>query len=281
MATRKQPLSVLSLFDGLSCGRLALDRAGVRYDAYLASEIDPRAIAVTQANFPDTIQLGDVSNLTTESLPPIGLLMGGSPCQGFSNVGQGLGFDDPRSHLFYEYLRLLHECQPRYFLLENVPMKRAWEDIITEHMGVEPIEINSNLVSAQNRRRLYWTNIPDVEQPMDRGIILEDIIEEPTEYRIPGSWERYVPADHPRFVDPYNRCEIIGKSTSLRTNTNNGNMWVRTVNGDYRNLTVSECEKLQTVPNGYTAAVSPTQAKKMLGNGWTVDVIAHLLAGIR
>ena len=281
MATRKQPLSVLSLFDGISCGRLALDRAGVRYDAYLASEIDPRAIAVTQANFPDTIQLGDVSNLTTESLPPIGLLMGGSPCQGFSNVGQGLGFDDPRSHLFYEYLRLLHECQPRYFLLENVPMKRAWEDIITEHMGVEPIEINSNLVSAQNRRRLYWTNIPDVEQPMDRGIILEDIIEEPTEYRIPGSWERYVPADHPRFVDPYNRCEIIGKSTSLRTNTNNGNMWVRTVNGDYRNLTVSECEKLQTVPNGYTAAVSPTQAKKMLGNGWTVDVIAHLLAGIR
>jgi len=276
MAKRTQT-TILSLFDGISCGRIALDRAGIRHDCYLSSEIDGRAISVAMHNHPYTVQLGDVRSVSAKMIPPIFLLMGGSPCQGFSSVGKGEGLDDPRSMLFWEFVRLLRECRPKYFLLENVPMRKDWNSIITETLGVAPISINSNLVSAQNRSRLYWTNIPNITQPEDRNITLDDIIEEPEEYRIAGSWEKYVPESRPRFVDPYNHCEITRKSTSLRTNINNGNMWVRTPNGDYRNLTVSECERLQTIPEGYTSVASPAQAKKMIGNGWTVDVIAHIL----
>jgi DNA (cytosine-5)-methyltransferase 3A len=279
MARRNQT-TILSLFDGISCGRLALDRAGIRYDCYLSSEIDGKAIAVTMHNHPYTVQLGNVSNLSADMLPPITILMGGSPCQGFSSVGKGEGLDDPRSMLFWEFVRLIRDCRPKHFLLENVPMRKDWNAIITEALGVEPISINSNLVSAQNRTRLYWTNIPGISQPDDLGITLDDIIEEPAEYKVAGSWEKYVPESRPRFVDPYNHCEITRKSTSLRTNINNGNMWVRTPNGDYRNLSVTECERLQTLPEGYTSIASPAQAKKMIGNGWTVDVIAHILRSI-
>lgn len=275
-------MTILSLFDGISCGQLALQRIHLGYDSYMASEIDPGAIKVTQSNFPDTVQLGDVTLVSSSDLPHIDLLLGGSPCQGFSSIGVGLGLEDPRSKLFYEFVRVLEECRPTHFLLENVPMRQKWEDIITEAIGVEPIEINSSLVSAQNRVRLYWTNIEGVQPPVDRGITLDDVIEDPAEYRVPGNWQRYVPETLPRFVDPYNRCEVVGnKSTSLRTNVNNGNMWVKTPSGEYRNLTVSECEKLQTVPIGYTSVASPAQAKKMLGNGWTVDVIAHILSHLQ
>ena len=170
-------MNVLSLFDGMSCGRIALDRLGINVDNYYASEIDKYAMTVSTANYPDIIQVGDVTKLDTSTLPKIDLIMGGSPCQGFSVAGKGLAFDDPRSALFFEFVRCIKELKPKYFLLENVNMKKEWLAVITEYMGVEGIKINSALVSAQNRNRWYWTNIPGIEQPEQRGIVLRDILE--------------------------------------------------------------------------------------------------------
>ena len=170
-------MNVLSLFDGMSCGRIALDRLGIKVDNYYASEIDKYAMKVSEANYPDIIQVGDVTELDTSTLPNIDLVMGGSPCQGFSVAGKGLAFDDPRSALFFEFIRCVKELKPRYFLLENVNMKKEYLNIITEYMGVEGIKINSALVSAQNRQRWYWTNITGIEQPEQRGIVLRDILE--------------------------------------------------------------------------------------------------------
>ena len=170
-------MNVLSLFDGMSCGRIALERLGIPIDNYYASEIDKYAIQVSQANYPDIIQVGDVTELDTSTLPKIDLIMGGSPCQGFSFAGKQLAFDDPRSALFFEFVRCVKELKPKYFLLENVRMKKEYLDVISEYMGVEPIMINSALVSAQNRVRYYWTNIPGIEQPEQRGIVLRDILE--------------------------------------------------------------------------------------------------------
>ena len=167
-------MNVLSLFDGMSCGQLALNGAGIHYNNYYASEIDKHAIKVTQTNFPNTIQLGDVTKLSSDSLPKIDLLIGGSPCQSFSVAGDGSGFDG-KSKLFFEFVRLKNELNPTYFLLENVKMKKEWQNVISEYLGVEPIEINSNLVSAQYRRRLYWTNIPNIKHPKDKKIKLSDI----------------------------------------------------------------------------------------------------------
>jgi DNA-cytosine methyltransferase len=172
-------MNVLSLFDGMSCGQIALNKLGVKYDKYFACEIDKYAMQVTQHNFPDTIQLGDVQFVTKETFGnhKIDLVIGGSPCQGFSFAGKQLNFEDPRSALFFEFVRLVKELKPKYFLLENVKMKKESQDIISKYMGVEPIEINSSLVSAQTRKRLYWTNIPNVSQPEDKGVVLRDIIE--------------------------------------------------------------------------------------------------------
>jgi DNA-cytosine methyltransferase len=172
-------MNVLSLFDGMSCGQIALNKLGIKYDNYFACEIDKYAMQVTQHNFPDTIQLGDVQFVTKETFGThkIDLVIGGSPCQGFSFAGKQLNFEDPRSALFFEFVRLVKELKPKHFLLENVKMKKEYQDVITQYMGVEPIEINSALVSAQNRRRLYWTNIPNIEHPEDKGIVLKDIIE--------------------------------------------------------------------------------------------------------
>jgi DNA (cytosine-5)-methyltransferase 3A len=169
-------MNVLSLFDGISCGQVALERAGIKVDKYFACEIKPEAIQVTQHNYPNTLQLGDVTKISSKDLPKIDLLIGGSPCQGFSNAGKMLNFEDPRSKLFFEYVRLLKELKPKYFLLENVRMKQEWQDIISEHLGVYPIRINSRLVSAQLRDRYYWTNIP-CTKPKDRRIMLQDILE--------------------------------------------------------------------------------------------------------
>lgn len=169
-------MNVLSLFDGISCGQLALRRAGVSYSKYFASEVDKHAIKVTQKNFPDTIQLGNVCDVVSSDLPKIDLLLGGSPCQGFSFAGKQLNFEDPKSKLFFEFVRLLKECEPQFFLLENVNMKKEYQNVISEHLGIQPIKINSSLVSAQNRVRLYWTNIPNVTQPADKGITLKDIL---------------------------------------------------------------------------------------------------------
>ena len=173
-------MNVLSLFDGMSCGRIALERLGIQVDNYYASEIDKYAIQVSQANYPDIIQVGDVTELDTSTLPKIDLIMGGSPCQGFSFAGKQLAFDDPRSALFFEFVRCVEELKPKYFLLENVRMKKEYLDVISEYIGVEPIMINSALVSAQNRVRFYWTNIPGIEQPEQRGIVLRDILETQT-----------------------------------------------------------------------------------------------------
>ena len=186
-------MKVLSLFDGMSCGQLALNRLGIKVDKYYASEIDKYAIQVTQANFPETIQIGDVCDVKGEDYQDIDIIFAGSPCQGFSQAGKGLAFDDPRSALFFEFIRLLKEIKPKYFLLENVKMKKEWLQIITEQVsacypeytnsnnlfggGIEPILINSSLLSAQSRQRYYWTNIPNVKQPKDKGIVLKDILQ--------------------------------------------------------------------------------------------------------
>lgn len=182
-------INVLSLFDGMSCGQLALQKLGIKVNSYFAAEIDKHAIQVTQHNFPNTTQLGDVTKVFAKDLPKIDLLIGGSPCQGFSFAGKQLAFGDPRSRLFFEFVRLKEECNPTYFMLENVRMKKEFEAVITKYMGVEPITINSALVSAQNRVRLYWTNIANesynlfgdmrctIPQPKDKGILLRDILE--------------------------------------------------------------------------------------------------------
>ncbi len=171
-------MNVLSLFDGMSCGMIALDRLGIKVDNYYASEIDKYAMQVSAANYPEIIQVGDITKLDLSTLPKIDLVMGGSPCQGFSLAGKQLAFDDPRSMLFFEFVKCVKELNPKYFLLENVRMKKEYLDIISEYMGVEPIFINSSLVSAQSRQRYYWTNIPNVEQPEERGIVLRDILED-------------------------------------------------------------------------------------------------------
>lgn len=173
-------MNVLSLFDGMSCGQIALNRLGFKIDNYFAAEIDKHAIIVTQANYPSTIQLGDITKIKGKDLPEIDLLIGGSPCQGFSFAGKQLNFEDPRSKLFFEFVRLLKETKPKYFFLENVKMKKEFQDVISEYLGVQPIELNSNLVSAQNRKRLYWTNIDGFTMPEDKGIMLKDIVHENT-----------------------------------------------------------------------------------------------------
>ena len=198
-------MKVLSLFDGMSCGQLALKKLGIKVDKYYASEIDKYAIQVTQANFPETIQVGDVCNLKAEDYQDIDLILAGSPCQGFSFAGKQLAFDDPRSALFFEFIRLLKEIKPKYFLLENVKMKKEFLEVITDQVSacypefqgkdlfggkIEPILINSALVSAQSRQRYYWTNIPNVEQPEDLGIVLRDILEDDGQADLVGNGGR-------------------------------------------------------------------------------------------
>lgn len=388
-------MKVLSLFDGTSTGQVALKKLNIPIEKYYASEIDKYAIAVAQNNHPETIQLGNVEKWKEWQIDfeSIDLLLGGSPCQGFSIAGKQLNFEDPRSKLFFEYvgiLKKIKELNPNvYFLLENVKMKKEFQDIISEHLGVQPIEINSALVSAQNRKRLYWTNIPGVEQPKDKGIMLKDIVHEiaDLDYAIKGTWakwfkdkaeyllkknyvtispekastmtarqyanwngnfifeclEKYVvPFDktlkilekevekgkvgyfktdsqgnriyyiHDKAVTLCGQAGGRGAKTGLylfgcitpdRVNKrqngqrfNDGDKFYTLtaqdqhgvlVEGYIRKLTPIECERLQTLPDDYTNAeidakpISDSQRYKMLGNGWTVDVIAHILKGIK
>ena len=301
-------INVLSLFDGMSCGQIALDRAGIKVNNYFASEIDKHAIKVTQHNHPNTIQLGDVREIKAENLPKIDLLIGGSPCQGFSFSGKQLNFDDPRSKLFFEFVRLVKELKPKYWLLENVVMKKDFEQIISEHLGVQPIKINSSLVSAQNRERLYWANF-EIKQPTDKGINLIDILE--TDDLINPSAIRGRRLNKATILgrrlnergvrDDYNKEVPITQCLEVRaTNTNKSNC-LTTVEKDnvlttmpigrhkdafknklpFRYYTLKEYCRLQTVPENYFNVVSESQAKKMLGNGWTVDVIAHIFGGLK
>ena len=393
-------MNVLSLFDGMSCGQQALERAGIKVNNYYASEIDKYAIQVTMANYPNTIQLGSVINVDGYSLPKIDLLIGGSPCQSFSFAGKRKGMStkdeqeiltldhylqlksegyefEGQSYLFWEYMRLLNEVKPKYFLLENVMMGEKWEKILSKAIGVNAIEINSSLVSAQNRRRLYWTNIgmeesglfgnleSIIEQPKDKRILLKDILQDNPNAKyylsdkalkllgnniinksisnkksmtIDGSYYKGVGircGDCRQIVvhntlprssttgkggsGPLSRtdgktyCLDTGNTNAVEININvlnenqqkkfnpniNSNKAnaltlaqgragssyeymdavskISNITSQIRRLTPLECERLQTVKDNYTNFVSDSQRYKMLGNGWTIDVITHIL----
>ena len=387
-------MKVLSLFDGMSCGRIALDQLGIPVEKYYASEVDKYAMQVSAANYPDIIQVGDICDLDPKDYMDVDLMLAGSPCQGFSFAGKQLAFDDPRSALFFEFIRLLKTIKPKYFLLENVRMKKEFLQVISEQVsecypeipfGIEPIFINSSLVSAQSRQRYYWTNILGIKQPEDRGIVLRDILEtEPSEefyhskksreymekgnekwqqagkrradryeqsadkeksFTITANWHKGVPYNYFKETKPkqvgvavdINGHDVLkrvyspdGKSPTVNTcqggnrepkvvtggafrgraydkdgkrmdkngvsvanktkqmlelrNDNKSNA-ITTVGKDsvvahedltWRKLTPLECERLQTVPDNYTNHVSNTQRYKMLGNGWTIEVIKHI-----
>jgi len=364
-------VNVLSLFDGISCGLVALKRVGIHVDKYFASEIDKYAIEVSKKNHPEIIHVGDIKDLSRKDLPDIDIVMGGSPCQGFSFAGKQLNFEDPRSKLFFEFMRIFKECKPKYFLLENVKMKKEYQDIISQELEVEPVEINSALLSAQRRKRLYWTNIPGVTQPEDKGIMLKDIVHEQEfeailkdhgSYRVKRDKANCIDANYWKGVDnPAQRTQIItwlneykvpfnetlkildkevsrgkigyfrkdsqanrvyyihGKAvtlcgdagggavkmgqylfgcispkwTDIRQNGqrfNDGKKFYTLITQDnhgiliegyIRKLTPIECERLQTLPDNYTEGISNTQRYKCLGNGWTIDVIVHILRGIK
>jgi DNA (cytosine-5)-methyltransferase 3A len=392
-----EKMNVLSLFDGMSCGRQALERSGIEINNYYASEIDKYAIQVTMANYPNTIQLGSVTELDGYSLPKIDMLIGGSPCQSFSFAGKRKGMStkceteiltldqylelknegfefEGQSFLFWEYMRLLNEVKPKYFLLENVMMSEKWEKILTQAIGINPIMINSSLVSAQNRKRFYWTNIgaePDgffgdlvckIKQPKDKKILLKDILEKEVDEKyflsdtrietinksdrslpyidsetkkhncliagyskIPTDGQYIVhnlqtrSADRPSLKNNKNAggsghlsksdgktyCLDTGNTQAVeitggdfdgnfreRPNGKSGTLRARaredescsqlaSINSRIRRLTPTECERLQTVKDSYTNHVSDSQRYKMLGNGWTVDVIAYIFSHIK
>ena len=425
-------MNVLSLFDGMSCTQIALKNLGIKVDRYYASEIDKYAIKVTRENFPETIHLGDIKDITgSDFIYDIDLIVAGSPCQGFSFAGKQLAFDDPRSALFFEFVRLLREVKPKYFLLENVRMKKEFQDVISQQVsdiypecnngslfGIEPIKINSALVSAQSRNRLYWTNIPNIEQPKDLGIVLRDILEPSEEwgerpqylknefagrergnlvknideksnclnatmykgqissyvkkradedlkkmttkdgkafvltasYQGAASWNS-IERKQRTMVPTYDTPKQVGTATDIKgydiikrvysedgksptlttmggghrepkvvvkggalrarsknkegknvewkktkpqqmlelrkddksnslTSSTKDSLAVKEEELTWRKLTPLECERLQTVPDNYTAAVSNTQRYKMLGNGFTVKVIEHILTNM-
>lgn len=284
-------MNVLSLFDGMSCGQIALNRAGVKYDSYFASEIDKYAIKVTQANYPNTIQLGDVTKWREWNLDwsKVGLLIGGSPCQGFSFAGKQLAFDDPRSMLFFCFVDILNHIKkfnPNVkFLLENVKMKKVYKDVITEFLGVEPELIDSAKVSAQTRKRLYWANFR-ITQPADKNVTWGDI----REYDASDNF--YYSAKGLQWIKRHS--ERTGKELSIWGNNEKCQMIETSHYKNYssqrffgivdkkglRYITPLECERAQTIPDNYTSCVSNTQRYKMAGNGWTVDVITHILSNI-
>lgn len=338
-------IKVLSLFDGMSCGQIALDQLGVEVDTYYASEIDKWAMQITQKNYPNTIQVGDVCDLDPKDFQDVDLIMGGSPCQGFSFAGKQLAFDDPRSALFFQFVRLLEGIKPKYFLLENVKMKKEYLQVITDLLGVEPIFINSALVSAQSRQRYYWTNIPNIEQPEERGILLKDVLEDDFQADKDKSYcidANYHKGGSPEYLQRTYKTKakrqavFKPKQVGIATDINGHDILKRvyspegkspclnaggggnrepkvalnelpdksqTIKSQYykssranferqgtfhatgvqqedltwRKLTPLECERLQTVPDNYTEGVSNTQRYKMLGNGWTVEVIKHIL----
>ena len=295
-------MKVLSLFDGMSCGQIALNRLKVDIETYYAAEIDKFAIEITQKNYPDTIQLGDVTKWQDWDIDwsSIDLVSGGFPCQAWSIAGKQQGDRDPRGMLFWTMLDIIkkvRESNPdAYFLMENVKMKKEFEEYITSHtvaaLGrVEKHLINSSLVSAQSRQRYYWTNIPNIVQPENKGKVLEDILI--SKYSILEDFrvERTPNPELLRKTPNYWQFDRSGKGyssqqdrvrrTDVPSNTLSAGhssipqIWVNCPH-TFRKLTPIECERLQTVPDGYTEGVSNSQRYKMLGNGWTVDVIAHI-----
>ena len=274
-------LNVLSLFDGMSCGQIALEKAKIKVNKYFASEIEKEAIKVTMKNYPNTLQVGSVLDVKASNLPKIDLFIGGSPCQSFSSFGNGSGFDG-KSGLFYEYVRMLNELKQNnpdvLFMLENVNMKKEWRDIISKELGVEPIAFNSNLVSAQNRDRLYWTNINFIV-PRDKNILFKDVLENLPFREIPKCFFKNW-GDKMRIDKGLNWVKNE-KANCLTTKNCHTNQYL--LNGDKtlcRLLTAKEYERLQTIPENYTDCVSNTERFKMIGNGWTVDVISHIFSFI-
>lgn len=301
-------MNVLSLFDGMSCGHIALDRVGIDVDKYYASEIKQHAIKVTQHNYPNTIQLGDVRNVNGYDLPKIDLMIGGSPCQDFSQANrERLGLDGDKSSLFYEYMRILKEVNPKYYLLENVDMQDADYEFISKQLGTYPVHINSKLVSGQLRERVYWTNIGrefydllgnrhcDIPQPQDRNVKLQDLINDgytnmeksrsllesdsrplSTEVKM---FHRYYSSGFTTLIfkskEHYQMCknhyDTHYKGIAAVDITDNPEIYK-----GVRYLTRMERERLQTVPVGYTNPVGENEAASLLGDGWTVDVIAHI-----
>ena len=289
--------NVLSCFDGMSCCQISLNNLGIEIDNYFSSEIDVDSIKVTLSNFPNTKQLGDIRNITTKDLPEIYLLTAGFPCTDVSICGKKKGmsnvesfehymelknsnhdFGKSQSYLFYEVVRLYKELTPKYFLIENVLLKgqlNKFEKTISEYLGVEPLRINSSLVSSQNRERLYWTDIPNIVIPEDKGILTTDII--PNGYgagfRGRKIFDKYI---------PHFTVRKDGKFNCLVTNPNATNL-VYFKDGSYRKITVNESEQIQTILIGYTnvEGVPDTKKFKMIGNGWTVKVIDSLLEPLK
>lgn len=288
-------VNVLSLFDGMSCGQIALERAGFKVDAYYASEIDTYVKQVTQNNYPNTIQLGDVRDIKGEQLPKIDLLIGGSPCQGFSIAGKKLNFDDDRSKLFFEYVRILEEVKPTYFLLENVKMTDDIANAIDDLLGVERVFIDSRDFTGHIRKRYYWTNIP-ISSWQSKNLKIKDIIDdEPYDKDLAFFLDRtvYNPSESFDGIITLNPRDKNGKQTWQRGRVYDVNGYCPTMCASgpfdlnitedhkmYRKLTINECEKLQGVPRDYTEGVPKGERGKMLGNGWTVDVIAHIFKGL-
>ena len=323
-------MNILSLFDGISCARLAMNHANLPVSQYFSSEIDENAIKVAHHNFPDTQQLGDVTQITKSSLPPIDLLIGGSPCQSFSLSGKRRGFDDPRGQLFFQYHRLLKELKPRYFILENVIMKKAYQDVITSYLKVDPIIIDSALLTAQRRLRQYWTNIPVPGYPLhtrqtvndildpnhnEKGIAYQILDSTPpvtfsntiSKYTAPNLADMtiFIPFSHLRNDSGLIRLGGVrrpshknwcknnkvysqgtyvyspeGKSSTLQAS--GGGLGRQTglylIDGIIRRLSRLECERLQGVPDNYTSCLTTNQAKKSLGNGFTVPVISFIMS---
>lgn len=325
---------VLSLFDGISCGRVALERAGIKVDKYYASEIDKYSIQVTMSHYPDTIQLGDITNWEKWNIEPPDIIMGGSPCQGFSRAGKQLNFSDPRSKLFFIFADILKHYHPKYFLLENVVMIDEYKNIISKILGeiypeevkqrdifgigkINPIMINSALLSAQNRERLYWCNW-EVDQPKDKRILLKDIIENPVLIKNQlikkikggkGVCNEVGIVNDIKYEKDQRVYSIEGKSPTI-TCTNgaipkialdkgilqkielipesffecfNSTIYIYFKdenNITWRTLTVIEWCRLQTLPDNYCGCIPKNKAYSALGNGWTVDVIVHILKSI-
>ncbi len=279
--------NIVSLFDGISCLQIALNRIGMPYENYYASEIDQPCITITQKNYPNTIQVGDICDLKKSDFPSdIDLLVGGSPCQGFSLMGKQLNFDDSRSKLFFEYVRLWKALKPKYFILENVKMRQDIQDAISAILGVQPIEINSALFSGQNRRRLYWTNIPKVAKKITQlngqgvGITGKSLLTDQT-YEI--ATVRKGKNGSPRQIVKPATDKLPCLTASYYKGINaDGRPGKAKSFGDYEQgkiemLSPVECERMQTVPEEYTAGIAKTQRYKALGNGFTVEVIAYIL----
>lgn len=281
-------MNVLSLFDGMSCGQLALQKAGIKYENYFASEIDRFAIKVTQKNFPKTIQLGDVTKIKSSDLPNIDLLIGGSPCQGFSFAGKQLNFNDPRSRLFFEYVRLLKELKPKNFLLENVKMKKESADIISREVSRQPVVINSAKFTAQHRIRLYWTDIPFEKDFGDKGFTWRDVHIKNAEkvYYVTEKMFKWIHKDPKRsekfkLYDQFYAGKMQMLEASHHKGISNQRCFAIVDEKGLRYIHPVECERLQGVPDGYTDCVSNSQRYKMLGNGWTIDVVAHIFKGLK